>query len=130
MIGYLGEIVFETSDKRICTFAELEQKTSGRWATHDLIGAKPKSEFIGPGLASITFAVNLLGNHGVKPRKELERWQALAETGRPQTLVIGGKPLGADQWVVKAISAAWGVVMNKGELLSAKIEVELEEYAA
>ena len=131
MIGYFGkQIIFETSDKRIMTFSELKMDIASRYAKHDVIMKKPITEFIGPDLDSLSFAVNLNGNFGVKPRVEMEKWAALARDGVAEVFVVGGKPLGADKWVVKSVSQAWDTVFNGGELFSGKIDVSLEEYIA
>jgi len=128
MIGYFGDIIFETSDQRILTFSGLKRDTSSRWGNHELIGLKPKTEFIGPGLDTISFTVDYNGNNGVKPRTEMDKWLDKARDGAAETLVIGDKPLGTDKWIVKSVSQAWGIVFNRGELFSGKIDVTLEEY--
>jgi len=128
MIGYFGDIVFETSDKRILNFTGLAIETAARFETHNLIGTKPKTEYVGPDLSAVSFIVNLNGNHGVRPREEMERWRELAETGEPQTLALAGKPIGSYKWIVRSISETWDVILNGGELFSGKIEVSLEEY--
>lgn len=128
MIGFFGDIVFETNDQRILTFTGFQRDSTGRWATHDVIGRKPASEFLGPGLDTISFTVNLNGQFGVKPRRELERWLRKVRRGDAEILVIGNRPIGVDRWVVKSVSEMWNVVLNRGEILSAQIEVEMEEY--
>lgn len=128
MIGYYGDIIFETSDQRILTFTDFKHDSAARWEKHSVIGKKPVSEFIGPDLDTITFTINLNGNYGVKPRDEMEKWLSLVNTGSVDVLVIGTKAIGQDKWSVKSVSEAWGVVFNKGELFSGKIDVTLEEY--
>ena len=129
MIGYFGkDIIFETSDQRILTFTGLTRETASRYNGHELIETKPKTEFIGPGLDTITFTIDLNGNNGVKPREEMEKWLDKAREGEAEIIVIGGKPLGADKWVVKSVSQAWGTVLNRGELFSGKMDISLEEY--
>lgn len=129
MIGYFGpDIIFETSDSRILTFADFKRDIASRWGSHELIGVKPKIEFIGPGLDSITFTVNLNGNNGVRPRTEMDLWLAKARDGVAETFVVGDKPLGVDKWVVKSVSQVWGAIFNRGEVFSGKVDVTLEEY--
>jgi phage protein U len=129
MIGYFGkDIIFETSDERILTFAGLTRDIASRWGSHDLIGVKPKTEYIGPGLDTITFTIDLNGNNGVKPRTEMDLWLVKARDGIAETFVIGGKPLGADKWIVKSVSQAWGTIFNHGEVFSGKVDISLEEY--
>jgi phage protein U len=129
MIGYFGDIIFETSDRRILSFVDFSIETSARFETHNLIGTKPKTEYVGPGLLSVSFTIIINGNHGVKPREEMERWLELAESGEPQILVLAGKPIGENRWVVRSVSQAWDVIFAGGELFSGKIDVTLEEYA-
>lgn len=128
MIGFYGDIVFETNDKRILTFKGFQRNASSRWVTHDVIGRKPSSEFIGPNLDTISFTIDLNGNFGVKPQEEMDRWLVKCRDGTVDTLVIGKKPLGVDRWSVKSVSQMWNVVLNKGEIFSASIDIELEEY--
>jgi phage protein U len=128
MIGYYGDIIFETSDTKILNFTGLTIETAARFATHEVISSKPVTEYIGPGLGTIFFTVNLNGNNGVKPREQLEKWRALAEDGIADILVIGTKQIGKYYWVVKSISEAWNTIFNGGELFSASLNVTLEEY--
>lgn len=128
MIGYLGDIVFETSDQRILTFTGFKHDSAGRWEKHSVIGQKPVQEFVGPDIDTITFTVNLNGSYGVKPRDEMEKWLNMVNDGIVDVLVIGTKALGKDKWSVKNVSEAWEVVFNKGELFSGKVDVTLEEY--
>lgn len=128
MIGYFGrDIIFETSDQRILNFANFKREAAGRWASHEVIGKKPITQFVGPGLDTITFTVNLNGNNGVSPREEMNKWLEYARNGEAETLVVG-EPLGVDKWVVKSISQAWDVIFNRGEIFSGKVDVTLEEY--
>jgi hypothetical protein len=128
MIGYFGDIIFETSDSRILNFSGFKRDAAGRWTKHDTIGKKPVSEFLGPDLDTITFTVNLNGSNGIKPREEMDRWLEYARNGEAEILVIGNKPLGVDKWTVQSISQAWDVVWNNGELYSGKVDVTLQEY--
>jgi phage protein U len=142
MIGYFGDIIFETSDSKILNFSGFKLEASARFSNHETIGRqtpaetfnvakyKPKTEYIGPNLKTVSFSITLNGNFGVKPREEMEKWISLAENGRAELLVIGGVLVGDDFWVVKSVSEAWDVIFNNGELFSGKIDVTLEEYIA
>lgn len=128
MIGAFGDVIFETSDNRILNFSGFTRATSSRYATHEIIGKKPRTEFVGPSLDIITFTINLNGNNNVKIRDEMNRWIIMAREGIAETLVIGTKAIGVDKWVVKDVSEAWDTIFNQGELFSGKIDVTLEEY--
>lgn len=128
MIGFFGEIVFETSDKRILNFADFTRNTASRWHKHETQGQKPVTEFLGPDLDTITFTINLNGLHGVKPLEEMNKWLRYARNGYAEVLVIGTHALGVDKWIVKSVSQVWNTVWNKGELLSGNVDITLEEY--
>lgn len=128
MIGYFGDVIFETSDQRILTFSNFKYDSAGRWEKHNVISQKPVSEFVGPDLDTITFTINLNGSYGVKPRDQMELWNSMVNNGTVDVLVIGTKALGQDKWAVKSVSEAWNTVFNMGELYSGSIDVTLEEY--
>lgn len=128
MIGYFGDIVFETSDKRILTFSGFQRNISSRWADHETIGKKPTSEFLGPGLDTISFVVTLNGSFGVKPKQEMDKWLIYARNGNAETLVVGNGALGVDKWTVQSVSQMWDVVWNDGKVFKGKVEVTLKEY--
>jgi phage protein U len=128
MIGYFGPIIFETSDSRILNFNDFSHSASASYEKHQIIGQKPRSEFSNPDLETISFTINLNGNHGVKPRDEIEKWASIVNQGEAYSLVIGSKIVGDDLWVCQSISSAWNTLFNQGELFSAKIDISLEEY--
>ncbi|CAI3224149.1 phage tail protein [Clostridium neonatale] len=127
-IGAFGNIIFETSDKKILTFDGFTQKISGRWATHERIGLKSKQEFTGPALRTISFNITLNAVHGIKPREMLESLEKIVESGTANTLVIGTRAIGENKWILKEISETWDVIFNKGELFKATLSLLLEEY--
>lgn len=128
-IGNLGkQIVFKTSDKKILTFNDFKQSVSGRWAVHERIGEKPRSEFIGPGLRNISFTIVLSVSNGIKPRKTLEKIEKMIEEGTVEYLIIGGKKVGNNKWKITDMSETWDVIYSKGQLARATASITLEEY--
>ncbi len=128
-IGNLGKtIVFSTSDKKILNFKDFQQTVSGRWAVHERILKRAKSEFLGPDLRRITFKVTLSALHGVKPKKTLKAMEAMVEKGTYEKLIIGGSKIGFYKWKMTSINEAWDTVMNKGELVKVTVSITLEEY--
>lgn len=128
MIGYFGPVKFETSDKRIVTFSNLNRSSTSRVSTHDNIGRKPTSEFLGPNLDAVTFTVSLNATQGVNPRKMAENFLIMNRSGEVHPLVIGGKGLGIDKWIITSVSQAWDTVFNRGQLYSCKVDLTLQEY--
>lgn len=128
-IGNLGKlIVFEVSSDKVLTFKNLTQTVKGRWATHNIIGNKPKSEFLGAGQRTISLPIYLSVNHGINPRKTIEKIEKAVENGTPYLLVIGGKQVGANQWVITDLSETWGNIIKDGRLVSANLTLSLAEY--
>lgn len=128
MIGYYGPIKFETSDKRILTFTDFQRESTVRKERHEVIGRKPVPEFIGPDLDQITFSVYLSVVNGVNPRVDAERWLRMSRSGEAHPLIIGKRGLGYDRWTIENVSQMWDVVLNKGQVYSAKVDITLEEY--
>ena len=128
-IGNLGKlIVFEVSSKKVLTFRAMTQSVSGRWTVHNVIGGKPKSEFLGPGQSSIALTVFLSANHGIKPRSTIERIEKAIEKGEHFPLVIGGKKVGNHEWAITNMSETWDKIIKDGRLVSANLSITLAEY--
>jgi hypothetical protein len=128
MIGALGDVVFVVSADTIRTFEDLSRSTASRWAKHEIIGRKPKLEYIGPDTDTISFKMRFDVAYGMNPRKEMEALLELARSGKAVPLVIGGKGLGVNKWVVKSVTQNWVHVDNRGNVLVGVAEVTLEEY--
>lgn len=128
-IGNLGKlIIFEVSTNKVLTFHELSQTVKGRWTTQNPISGKPIPEFLGPGQRSISLSIHLSAVHGVKPRKTMERIEKAIEAGTPYKLIIGGKKVGANQWVITDMSETWGNIIKDGTLVSVNLTLSLAEY--
>lgn len=132
-IGNLGSLItFKVNTERkklkVLTFSKLNQKVSGRYSTHNIIGKKPKTEFLGPGLRTLSFEVTLSAMHGVRPRKTLERIEKAVESGKAYTFTLGGSKVGKNKWVITNMSESWNTIYNKGELVEATLSLSLQEY--
>lgn len=128
MIGTFGPLIFSTSSVMVLHPNNISRSISSRWAKHDTFRQKPKSEFKGADLQSLKFDIELSAVHGVRPRAMLELLEVMAESGLVYDLVIGGRPVGRHLWKIVSVSEAWGILLNHGELYSAKVTVTLEEY--
>lgn len=129
MIGTLGRsIVFEVSDERALTFHNMRREVSGRWAEHEVTGAKPRSEFLGAANQAITLEITLSAMLGVRPREVLEAVEDMVESGAAEYLVIGSKPVGKNPFRMLSASETWDVIYNRGELAKATLSISLGEY--
>lgn len=128
-IGHIGKtVVFETSDAKILNFKKMQRTVKGRWASHSRIGKKPKKQFLGPDADQLTFTITLNAEHGVKPRKTVENIEKLIRTGKPQTVVIGSRKVGTNQYAITEISENWDTILNRGEVMKITCDITLEEY--
>ena len=128
-IGHIGKtVVFETSDAKIFNFKKMQRTVKGRWASHSRIGKKPRKQFLGPDADQLTFTITLNAEHGVKPRKTVEKIEKLIRTGKPQTVVIGNKKVGSNKYVITEISENWDTILNMGEVVKISCDITLEEY--
>lgn len=121
-------MVFEVSADKIRTFDGFTRESSDRWAAHEVVGQKPLSEFVGPGLDRISFSMRLEAQHGINPRVEMDKLLAMSRSGEVAALIVGGKPLGVDKWKITGLTQKWNTVDNRGNLLVAVLDVILEEY--
>lgn len=128
-VGNLGKlIVFEVSSKKVLTFKNMTKSVKGRWTTHDVIGGKPVSEFLGPDQGALSFSIHLSAAHGVKPRSTIKNIENAIENGTPNVLVIGGQQVGSHKWVITDMSETWGTIIKDGRMVSANISLNLAEY--
>ena len=67
MIGYFGDIIFETSDKKICNFNDFKQAASANYSEHSRYRKKSEREFIGPNNEGVSFTMKIRAGHGVRP---------------------------------------------------------------
>ncbi len=129
MIGTIGPtIIFTVSDQCVFTFESLSREISGRWAIHETPGTKPRAEFLGPGLQSITLPITLSATLGVRPRRVLERIEEMVETGTAEYFILGFRPVGKNRFRLTGSSESWDLIYNRGELARAKLTITLEEY--
>ncbi len=129
LVGFMSDIPFIVSSKYIRTFDDYGRSSGGRWSQHDIIGAKPVLEFLGPDVEKISFTMHLRADQGVNPAKEIEKLRKLRDDGKCFPLVIGGKMVTDNLWVLESLDetvAYWGKL---GSMLSAKVTVTLKEYA-
>jgi|GEM_PF-2624266 len=116
---------------KILTVDNFQRSGEGRWATHEIIGAKnkPLKEFLGPGLEKITFSVFLSASLGITPETELEKLRKLRDSGVVCDFVLGSKPVTTNSWILTSLSEDHKIKDNKGQTVQAVVNVSLEEYA-
>jgi hypothetical protein len=126
MIGSFGGLLFQVSADVVQTFTELKRSAQGRFAQHEVIGAKPLTEYLGPDLDTGSFTMNLDASLGVNPSSMIEKVLSFARNGSASSFILGGRNFGV--FNIVSASAAYGIVTGSGGVISAKIDVGLKEY--
>ena len=128
-IGNWGaEIIFTVSDSKVLTFNDLNHSVGSAWATHSRIGLKDQVEYLRPNLQKLSFTITLDANLGVRPRATIELLERHAELGSVFPCVVGGRRIGRHSWRMTEVSESWENILNRGELVQAKVNVTMEEY--
>ncbi len=128
-IGNWGKVIsFEVNANRMLTFSKFKREVSGRWKKHNIIGKKPKGEFVGPDSSGVTMEVILSAERGVKPRTTIKKIEKAAEKGQVEYLYVGGKKVGSGKMALESVSETWDEVWNAGELVKATLSLTFSEY--
>lgn len=126
-LGVFGLIPFVCSSSAVLTFRNLNVERSDRWATHDVVGGKPKLEYLGPNLLQISFDIQLNSSLGVMPIASLIALKELMELHEPQRLLIGFDYFG--KFVIEAMSERRKHHNGLGICISADVTLSLREAA-
>lgn len=126
MIGSFGKVYFSTSDRRVQNFIDLKRNSTARYANHEVINSKPKSEFLGPGLDTLSFSMELSVFNGVSPMGVINQFRTFIRKGKTSNFILGGRNFG--QYKMTSLSEAYDIVTNRGTVMSAKVDISLEEY--
>ena len=128
IVGFLGGTPFLVSRQYVYTFDDYQRGSNGRYASHDILGKKPLLEFLGPDAENISFKIKLRSDHGLSPRVELDKLRKYRDTGKVLTLVLGGRVVGQNRWVIESIGESVNFWSKTGQILSCDVSISLKEY--
>lgn len=128
MVGTYGPVIFSVSSFRVLTMNNISHNASKRTATHNVMEGKPLLEYLGPGLEGFKFDIKLSAEFGVRPRDMLEKLNDMTQSKTAYPLVIGGRPVGDNDWSLTSISDTWDTLYSGGELTEASVSLTLTEY--
>lgn len=126
MIGALGNIVFTVSSDFVRTPSNIKKSRSARIAKHDIIGSKPKLEFQGEDLVSMSFDIRLDASLGVSPQSDINSLARLYTSGEVVDLVIGNVYHGA--FLIENIEENTKYTDRNGNVIVAELSISLQEY--
>jgi phage protein U len=128
-LGTLGDISFRVSAwDDIHTFDDLTRSAKSRTASHEIIGQKPLTEYLGPDLQTLSLKIKLHAQRGVHPRDEVEKLIEYCESGQVLTFTVGGKKMGKNKWLIESVGEAVKYYDNKGNILASEVDLTLKEY--
>ena len=129
LVGFMAGVPFVVSKNYVRTFDDYNRSGSGRWAKHEIIAQKPVMEFIGPDTEKISFSMLLRSDMGITPNAELNNLRKMRDKGKAFSLVIGGRKIGTNSWVVESIGETVNFWGKLGGILSVKVDITRAEYA-
>lgn len=125
IVGSLGNYIFFTSSIYTKTYNSFSRSISSRWIEHKIIGEKPKLQFDGLELESISFSIHLNRFFKVDIDKEKEIRNFLKE-GKVLRLILGGKKIG--NYVITSIGEEPKGYNAFGVSTKMDLKIELKEY--
>jgi phage protein U len=130
LVGTFGALVFETSGMRVHTFSDLAVSTENRFAEHAVHLETPVLEYVGPGLAEVSFSMNFSKQWGSDPTISLLILRAYLKFGFISPLLVGMRPvaLGFNMFVCTRVSEDHKFFDAAGALFGAAVDVSLREY--
>lgn len=135
-IGNYGKLivfgVFDPYDdwggRKLIRPEDVKRKTSARWSEYPLIKKKPLMEFQGPDLDEFTMDIKLSAEYGVTPAEIVKDIREHIRKGLAENLVIGGKAVGKNPYVITEMSETWDEIWNEGQLFRATVSLTFREY--
>lgn len=126
--GCLGEVPFQVSQEVLETIDNLEWSGSARYAVHQRHNQNALTEFTGLDPDKIRFTMFLCYDLGADVMGELEKLWKYERRGESVYLVLGDKCYGKCKWNVISHSVQARSYDRHGNLFSAQVSVELQEY--
>ena len=127
-VGSFGSIIFDVSERRVFTAKSIKRGSSSSWATHNRIEGKPRSQYLNPGLKTVSLEILLRADYGVNPRTALDTLHRLAEGKDVYPLIIGGVPQADNPFKLTACDETDNTRLPNGALFSATASLTFEEY--
>ena len=128
MIASLGDFDFEVSSENIRTFNNLKFSHSAAYSEHKLLNRKGVLEFTGINASSCSLTISLDSFLGNSPIENINIFKQYLNDGEALTFLIGGEVVGDGLWVIESMNETHEIINNKGEVLRAKIDLNLKEY--
>lgn len=128
VVGCLGDMVFQVSDKVIETIRNVEWSGSARYAVHERHGGNALTEFTGVDPDKMSFELILSRELGVDVGKEWVKLWTYERSGEALPLVIGEHHYGKYRWNLVSHKITAEAHDRDGTMTTVTVAVELQEY--
>lgn len=109
-------------------YEELQRRASWRWGDSDRYGARPASQFLGPGAETITLN-GMLVPELAGTFSDIERLREMATTGEGYPVILGnGELLGTFR--IDSIEETWRGIMGGGRARQTEFSIALTRIDA
>ena len=128
MIGSLGEVVFNVSEKQILTFDGLQYSHSAKYSEHAIHGRKGLLEFTGFSATTLSFNITLNSTLGINPKEELKRLKEIFYNHEAVLFILNGEPQGENLWVIESLNEKHDDISRIGISNYIEVSLSLKEY--
>lgn len=125
-VGSFGSVAFQVSEEMLALVSGVQRQTAVRVGEHQVVGAKPRLEFLSPELDETSFTVFWHRAFGLNPRTEIRKLRELCSAGVVQHLVLGGENFG--KHLLVNVTEDWGKSGPSGSPITAKASLTFKEY--
>ncbi|MGL4566912.1 MAG: phage tail protein [Fusobacteriaceae bacterium] len=128
IIGTLGKIVFSVSRFYIKTITDVSMDSSVNWSEHKIIGNKPKLQFLGAELDTVSFKIVLSAFQNVNPLKSADELSCYMKNGTVLNFILGGMKVGKGRYVITSLKESHKKFNSLGIVTVMEIDISLKEY--
>lgn len=128
MIGSMGDVAFSVSSRTVRTLDSFQRSGDTGIGTHDIIGQKSETEYTGLPPEKVQFNILLRIDGGVSPAYELKKLRTMRDKGKVFPLIIGGRVIGKNYWIISSISENVPYWTPFGQIDTVSVSVSLQEY--
>jgi hypothetical protein len=125
-VGSFGLVVFQVSEHALAPVGNVRRKTSVRAEEHQVVGAKPRLEFLAPEPDRTSFNVFRTATFGANPRTEISKLRELCAAGIARYLILGGENFG--RHMLLEVTEDWKRSGPGGAPIAAEVSLNFKEY--
>lgn len=127
-IARFGPKTFEVGKGKIYTFDDFSYNIALETSKEDAQGKKAATIVKGAGLGKIELTAYLDAALGVKPRRELDEWEAIQAAAVAYPFVLGTSAFGLNKYLLKSMKFAKVSIGAAGQILAGSLTLSFEEY--